>query len=119
MRICPGQIYLGNCLCKSVQNKFSQGTLSNTTPGAQSVHSEREHPYMVACPLRLHPYLCKYLIFQDFLHVLTEDNSSSIPEEIEKKGNTEKHRVGGTPPHSDRKSHFILKITHQILQAPA
>ena len=22
----------------------------------------------------------------------------------------------GVPPHSDRKSHFILKITHQILQ---
>ena len=42
--------------------------------------SEREHPYMVACPPRQLPYLCESLIYQDFIFSDIRHKFSSIPE---------------------------------------
>ena len=50
-----------------------------------------------------------------FLHFLTEDIILvQFQEKIEKGGFQKNTEAEGTPFHSDRKSHFILKITHQI-----
>ena len=46
-------------------------------------------------------------------------NSNSTPgKKLKERGRQQVQRVGGTPSQSDRKSHFILKFTHQIFQSP-
>ena len=49
-----------------------------------------------------------------FLYFLTEDTILVQFQEIEKGGFQKNTEAEGTPSHSDEKSHFILKITHQI-----
>ena len=52
-----------------------------------------------------------------FLYFLTEDTILvQFQEKIEKGGFQKNTEAEGTPSHSDRNLHFILKITHQIFQ---
>ena len=55
--------------------------------------------------------ILKIFIFSDRRH-----NFSSTPGKKFKGSYTEKHIGWGTPSRSDRKSHFMLKITHQIFK---
>ena len=51
-----------------------------------------------------------------FFHSLTEDTILVQPQKKNLKGEVYRKKLGGggIPSHSDRKSHFILKINHQI-----
>ena len=52
-----------------------------------------------------------------FLYFLTEDTILvQFQEKVENGGFQKNTETEGTPSHSGRKSHFILKITHQIFQ---
>ena len=55
--------------------------------------------------------LIKFLTFSN-----RRNNFSSTPEKIKRGGKQKNTKGWGTPSHSDRLSHFILKITHQIFQ---